>query len=340
MAGTPREWLYVVQESAWKTAMTTPTAWTTSTTYGLANFGGAYVRLGGPNSWTARSRPVGKVETPYGGGFDVPAYVTSDKQENKGTLTLQLTVGQAPFWLSWWLQRITSGTSPWTTTIPNGDLASCTVYHAVISPTDNTIKRQAHVGMKVMDGTLSVSADSTVVTLTLNLEGAAVQGNPFDSSADPTVTPFPNPVDANFPSDPYVFVHSGGSSYFTYGGAVRTAFTELNLKVSNHFARKWYPASYYIGLLNWMGRKTSVSTRLLYPGSPQTDRTNFIQLTSEACSMEMNNGTHGFTVNMNAQNVLDPLEDDLKLNDVFEQTSTSNNMWDPSAGSDLTLTIT
>ena len=341
MAGTPREWLYVVQESAWKTPVMSPTAWTTSTTYGLANFGAAYVRLDGDNKWTPRSRPVGIVKTPYGGGFDVPAYMVSDKQENKGTLTLTLTVGQAPFWLSWWLQRINSGqTAPWTTTVAAGDLASCTIYHAVTSPTDGSIKRQAHLGMKVVDGTLSVSQDSTIVTLTLNVEGSTVQGNPFDSSSDPTTSVFPNPADNNFPTDPYVFVHSGGSNYFTYGGAVRTAFTELNLKVANSFGRKWYPSSYYLSLLNFLGRESSVSTRFIYPGSSQNDRQNYIQLTSESCSVEMNNGSHGFTIGMNAQNVLNPLEDDLKLKDVFEQTSTSNNMWDPSAGSDFTLTIT
>ena len=53
----------------------------------------------------------------------------------------------------------------------------------------------------------------------------------------------------------------------------------------------------------------------------------------------MNNGTHGFTIGMQAQNAITPFEDNLELNDVYMQTSTSNNMWDPSAGKDLALTI-
>ncbi len=52
MAGTPREWVYIVQESAWQTPMTTPVAWTTSGTFGLTHFGAAYVRLDGGNKFT------------------------------------------------------------------------------------------------------------------------------------------------------------------------------------------------------------------------------------------------------------------------------------------------
>ena len=34
-----------------------------------------------------------------------------------------------------------------------------------------------------------------------------------------------------------------------------------------------------------------------------------------------------------------PFEDDLPLNDLYMQSSTENNLWDPSVGSDFTLTI-
>ncbi len=338
MAGTPREWCYIVQESAYLTPATSPTVWTTSTTYGLSHFGAAYVRLDGGNKFTMRARPTGIVDTVYGGGLDVPAYKISDKIECKGQLTLQLTVGQAPFWLSWWLSRIVGGTAPWTTTIPVGDLASCSVYHAV-TRSDASIKRRVYLGTKVDSGTLSVSEGSTIVTLQLNLSASTPQGNQFDSSTDPTSGTFPAPADNNFPIDPYVFINAGGSSYFTYAGAVRTQFTELTLSVQNELARKWY-ANRFLQLLTFVGRKTTLATKLLYPASGQDDRTLYEGLTPESTSIEMNNGTHGFTIGLNAQNVLTPFEDDLPLNDVFMQASTSNNMWDPSAGSDLTLTIT
>jgi hypothetical protein len=339
MAGTPREYLMVVQESAYKTPVNTPTIWTTATSYGLTNFGGAYARLDGGNGFTMRPRPAGIVTVPYGGGFDVPAYMTSDKQECKGQLNLILTVGQAPFWLSWAFARINSGqTSPWTTTQLAGDLASCAVYHAITRP-DGSIKRRVYLGTKVDSATLSVSEGSTLCRLQLNLTASTPQGNQFDASSDPTAGVFPAPADNNFPVDPYVFIHGGGSNYITYGGAVRTQFTELTLTTTNELARRFY-ANRYIQTLNLVGRKTTVATKLLYPLAAQDDRTNYEGLTSESCSIELNNGTHGFTFGLNAQNVLTPFEDDLPLNDLYMQSSTENNLWDPSAGSDFTLTIT
>ena len=266
MAGTPREWVYIVQESAWQTPMTSPAAWTTSSTFGLSNFGAAYVRLDGGNKFTMRARPVGTVTTPCGNGFDVPAYMTSDKQEVKGQLTLQLTVGQSPMWLSWWLSRMVGGTAPWTSTILAGDLASCSVYHA-ITRSDGTIKRTVYLGTKVDSGTLSVSEGSTIVTLALNLSAATKQGNQFDSSADPDGTILPAPADNNFPVDPYVFINAGGSSYITFAGAVRTQFTELTLSVQNELARKYF-ANRYLQLLTFLGarRPSRRSCSILAPG--------------------------------------------------------------------------
>ena len=60
---------------------------------------------------------------------------------------------------------------------------------------------------------------------------------------------------------------------------------------------------------------------------------------SHPCSIQMNNGTHGFTIGMEAQNVLSPFSDDLKMNDLYMQASTSNNLWDPVAGTDLAFTF-
>lgn len=339
MAGSPREYLMIVQESAWKTPVSSPTVWTTATTYGLSNYGAIYVRLDGSNQYTMRSRPVGTVTVPYGGGWDVPAYMTSDKQEVKGQLSVILSVSQAPFLLSWAGVRINSAqTSPWTTTQPVGDLASCSVYHAIVEP-DGSVWRDVCLGTKVEDWALAVSEDSTVARLTLQLAASEKQGNTFDSSSNPTSGTFPAPADNNFPSDPFLFIHAGGASYITYGGSVRTTFTELNIHSANTLARRFY-ANRFIQNLTLVGRKTTVASKLLFPtGGGQTDRGNYESLTSESVSIELNNGTHGFTMGLNAQNVFSPLEDDLPLNDLYMQTSTENNLWDPSAGSDFTLTF-
>ncbi len=338
MSAQIREWVMIVEESAFKTPVVSPTVWTTSTTYGLANASAYYIRLDGGNAFSMRPRPAGAVTVPYGGGFDVPAYMTSDKQECKGQLSLKLCVSQAPFLLNWAFARINSGqTTPWTTTEPAGDLASCSVYHAIARP-DGSVKRRVYLGTKVDSGTVTVTENSTVCSLQLNLSASTPQGNQFDSSTDPTAGTFPSPADNNFPSDPYVFLYAGGTSFITYGGAVRTQFTDLTFTSTNTLARRWY-ANRYLQLLRLTGRKTTTALKLLYPLAAQDDRTLYEGLTSETCSIELNNGTHGFTFGLNAQNVFTPFEDDLALNDLYFQSSTENNMWDPTAGSDFTLTI-
>jgi hypothetical protein len=337
MSAALREFLMIVEESAYKTPVVSPTVWTTGTTYGLANASAHYFRLDGGNAFTMRPRPAGIVTVPYGGGFDVPAYSTSDKQECKGRLSVILSISQAPFLLSWAAQQVNGAqTAPWTTTEPAKDLASCSIYHG-IARSDGSIKRRVYLGAKVDAWTLSVSEQSTVARLNLDLSASTPQGNQFDSSSDPTSGTFASPADNNFPVDPYLFLHAGGTNFVTIGGSVRTAFTELAISSQNTLARRWY-ANRYIQLLRFMGRHTTVATRLLYGPSPD-DRTNYEALASESCSIELGNGTHSVTFGFNAQNVFHPFEDDLPLNDLYMQSSTSMNHWDASAGSDFTLTF-
>jgi hypothetical protein len=338
MAGSPREYLLIVQETAYKTPAVSPTVWTTGTTYGLSNYQALYVRLDQDNAYTVRSRPI-QVDVDYGGGFAIPAYSVSDKQEVKGSLSVILTVGQAPFLLSWAGVRINTGqTAPWTTTLLPGDLISCSVYHAVVEP-DQTVWRTVHLGTKVEEWDFSISEDSQIGRLTLQLVASEEQGNTFDSSSNPTAGTFPAPADNNFPIDPYVFIYAGGASYITYGGSVRTQFTELHINSKNALPRRWY-ATRFISNPQLVGRRTTVATKIIYPsGTSNTDRTNYTTLAAESCSIELNNGTHGVTMNLNAQNILGPFEDDLKNADLYFQASTSNNKWDATAGSDFTLTF-
>ena len=148
-----------------------------------------------------RPRPSGIVRTPYGGGVAIDAYAIADKIACQGQLTIPLSIGQAPFWLSWAGIRIAGGTAPWTTSEPNGDLASCSVYHGIIE-FDGTVKRRVYLGCKVDSWTIACSEASTVATLTMQISGSTPQGNQFDSSADPSSGTFPIPSDNMLPVGP------------------------------------------------------------------------------------------------------------------------------------------
>jgi hypothetical protein len=332
MSAVSREFLMIVKESAFKTPKTTPVVWTQSTTFGVDNADAYYIRLPGDNQFTMRPRPVGIVRTPYGGGVAVTQYAVADKIECRGQLTTPLSIKQAPFLLSWAGVPIVGGTSPWTTTEPAGDLPSCAIYHG-IQNFDGTVKRRLYLGCKVDSWSVACSMDSTVATLTLQVSGSTPQGNQFDSSVDPTATPFPIPTDVQLPVDPFEWIHTGG--HVTIGGAARTAITELTISSQNVLARSFYN-NRFIQYLRFLGRNTTVATRLQYKTSPD-DRTAYEGLATGGLSVGFNDGTHGFTMDLKSQNIFDPFDDDLKLSDTYWQTSTSGNMWDAAAGTDFSL---
>src|SRR5208337_1588369 len=326
-----REFLMLVQESAYKTPVASPVVWPT------ASANTFYIRLDGANVFTMRPRPV-MVAVPYGGGVAIDAFRVSDKIECKGKLITKLYAGPlSQFLLQWAAQQINSGqTSPWTTTEPAGDLASVSIYHA-ITRSDGSIKRRVYLGTKVDGFDVDVSEDGTIATLSMDLSASTPQGNQFDSSTDPSSITFPPPTDSpnQLPINPYVFVHASGG--LTIGSA-RTQFQSIRLSVKNQIARRFW-ANRFVNLMRFVGRATTLEAVNFYAPSPD-DRTSYEGLTTEATSFALNNGTHSIAINMNAASVISQFEDQLPLNDLYTQTMTITNQWAPTAGSDLALTFT
>lgn len=319
-----REFLYIVQESAYKTPLASPVVGTSS----------IYIRLDGSNAMKGRPKPI-TAKVPYGGGLAVNAFTISDKLQTKFTISTLLYASQANFLLQWAGSRINAGqTTPWTTTEPAGDLASCAVYHA-IQRSDGSYKRRVYLGTKVDSWSFEVGEDSTDARLTLSCTASTPQGNQFDSSTDPTALVFPAPTDAQLPTDPFLFIHSSG--LLTIGTA-RAQCSRVKIESKNKFGGKYF-ANRFLQLYRWLGRETSFEADNLYAATPD-DRTAFEGLTAQSVSFELNNTTHTATFTLNAQNVFDSLEDDLKLDDLYFENSSIANQWDNTAGSDLTIATT
>jgi hypothetical protein len=330
-----REFLLLVQESAYKTPVTSPTVYNyTSPPSTPSAF---YIRLDGSNAFTMRPRPM-MVAVPYGGGLASDAFRVADKMECKGRLVTKLYAGPlSQFLLQWAAQTINpTQTLPWTTTEPAADLASVSVYHA-IQRSDGSIKRRVYLGTKVEGWDLEVSEDGTIAMLNLDLLASTPQGNQFDGSTDPTATTFPVPTDSpnQMPINPYVFIHASGG--LTVGSA-RTQFQALKLSSKNQIARRFW-ANRFVNLMRFVGRSTTLEAVNVYASSPD-DRTSYEGLTNETTSVSLNNGTHSITINMNTASVVTTFEDQLPLNDLYTQTMTVTNQWDPTAGSDLALSFT
>jgi hypothetical protein len=324
-----REFLLLVEESAYKVPNASPIYWPTTSANAF------YARLDGANVFTMRPRPV-MVAVPYGGGVAIDAFRVSDKMECKGRLTTKLYAGPfSQFLLNWAGQQINTGqTAPWTTTEPPGDLASVAIYHA-IQRSDGSIKRRVYLGCKVDGWDLDVSEDGTIATLSLDISGSTPQGNQFDSSTDPTSGTFPAPTDTQYPTNPYLFIHA--SSGLTVGTA-RTQFQSLKLSSRNVIARRFW-ANRFVNLMRFVGRSTTLQAVNFYAPTPD-DRTAYEGLTTETTTLELNNGTHTITWTLNTASVMTTFEDQLPLNDLYTQAMTITNQWDPTAGSDLALWFT
>ena len=320
-----REFLYLVQESAYKTPVGSPVVGTSS----------FYVRLDGSNAFTMRPRPV-MVEVPYGGGVAITRFRVSDKLECKGRLQCKLYAGAlSKFLMQWAAQTINAGqTTPWTTTEPAGDLASVAVYHA-IQRSDGTYKRRVYLGTKVDSWSVEVSEDSTIATITLELSASTPQGNQFDSSTDPTAGTFAAPTDAQLPNNPYVFIHA--ASGLTIGSS-RTSFSSVRIGAKNVLARRYW-ANRFVQLMRYVGRSTTLEATQFYLATPD-DRTSYEGLTSLTTSLALSNGTNSITWTLNSTNPFTSLEDQLPLNDLYLQAGTIANEWDDTAGNDFTLAFT
>src|SRR5262249_34384701 len=160
-----REYLLIVKESALNTPMASPVAGTDS----------IYIRLIEGNAFQMYAKPIIE-KIPYGGGYAVTSEAISDHYSVEGSLRTKLYPTQAQLLLDWATTRINSGqTFPWTTTELPGDLASCTVYHAVRQSTGAYNLKQFS-GVKVTNCRIEVSRDGTSAVLSLGLMGSKQVG--------------------------------------------------------------------------------------------------------------------------------------------------------------------
>src|SRR5208282_2662050 len=229
-----REFLLFTEESAYKTPVV-PTTGSTGTLWNnvstATNFNSFYGRLDTGDSFTMRARPV-MVRIPFGGGVNIPAYTVSDKFECKGRYVTKLYAGPfTKFLFLWGSQQVNSlgyvapatiG-SGWASTEAPGNLASVSILHAIQRPQDGSYKCQQYSGVKVDSWDLTMSQDSQIATLTMNLTGASASGNPYDGTVDPTVgttagvapvwgsgvtaTTWAPPATNNLPINPFLFVN-------------------------------------------------------------------------------------------------------------------------------------
>lgn len=323
-----REFLMIVIESAYGTPKATPSAGTEK----------IYIRLDGGNAFTMVGDPQ-MYEVMYGGGRAIPAIMGSDQMQCTGQLTTKFYGSQAVFMTKWMATQVNAAqTSPWTTTEPPDDLASCSVYHAVMR-SDGTYKRIRWAGTKVTNWKVDCSRDSKIATLTLGLQSQKFLGNTFDSSSDPDATEFPAPAESAYPVDPFRFIDLAGN--FSIATS-RTNFSAVSIAAQNATDPRWFE-SRFLMLHRFLGRRSTVDSTFLYKASPD-DLATYQQMTVKALSLTFNNTVNTAVFQFNAANYFTKLTKVLPLDKVYELGWTMTNVWDPTAaagaGADITVSGT
>jgi hypothetical protein len=327
MSQQAKEFLWIVQESALNTPVALPVTWPTTSANAF------YIRLSDGNSFSMIAKPIHQ-KIPYGGGYAVTSEVVSDHYTCEGTLKTQLYGSHAAMLLGWALTR-NDGTNPWTTSEPVGDLASCSVYHAV-RRSDGTYERKVYSGCKVTSCDISVSRSSTTAMLTLGLKACKSAGNQMDGTTDPTSDAFPAPTEVEYPLGPYTFkMTSGGLTV----ASVRTGYEDLSIKVQNALDGRWFETS-FLQVNQFCGRNSTFDATLYLKATPN-DRTAFEAITAQSCALAFTNGVMGqnLTIQFNGQNRITDLPYDLPLNRAFMQKLSLVNLFDQTAGQDISISF-
>lgn len=320
----PYEALWIIKESAYGTEKSAPVAGTDS----------IYIRLAGANRFTPRPVPT-KRKIDFGGGFKVAGYAVSDQWVITGNLEVELCYSQALLLLSWCGVRINNAqTSPWTTTEPIADLASCAIYHAVARSDDGSIKRRRYKGCKVHSWKFTVNPQSGVGMLSLTLMAQKMDGNSVDSTSDPDATAFPLPADTAFPTDPVLFLQttvSAASTALTYCQGI-----EVN--VTNSMDALYFAGSPFIGLDRIRGRSTMVNLDMMMSATPDF-RAQMESLTSQALTVVATNTAKTITLDFKSNVLVDTVSDNLTPGKLFLVSLGNEVQWDTSASADFVVTV-
>jgi hypothetical protein len=317
-----REYAQLTQESAYGVAVATPTRGTDQ----------ICIRLPGPNQQTMRPNPIVQ-PVPYGGGFNIIKDSVSDKTELKGTLTTPLFYSQSKFLLGWALDR-NNGTLPWITTEPLQQFASVTLDHAIMDDT-GTWKRKRYTGVKCDGFKFNMSDEAQYATVSFDIMGGTYQGNTFDSSADPTVTVFPIPVDADFPADFVLWIHTHGG--FTLGAGLRAQYSSLGLTAQHQHDVRYY-ANRFVQVMRSFGSAFEIDADLTLLMTPD-DRGAHDTLAPVTAQLVITDGTHTITFNLFTNNRIKGLDDDTQLAKLYGRKLSLENRYDGTAGNWFALTV-
>jgi hypothetical protein len=199
------------------------------------------------------------------------------------------------------------------------DLPSFSIDNLQVLPVCASVYRR-YTGCKV--GQFTITADQSEGGMYASWKADIMGSTPRTI----TSTDFPTPALSAFPADdPFEFFHIAG--HVTIGGA-RTDIQSLQFTINN-MTKSFPNEARYVSNVGWFGRDVGLSMKLLYKSN--SDRQHYEQGDKQAVSIAFDTGVSTLTLNMQAVNNIDSVEDDLPLDDFFTQTLSLSALVDPAS---------
>jgi hypothetical protein len=317
-----REFARIITESVFGTPTSTPVLDTDYLALRLESPGQLGVRYD-PERWTLND----------GKGMNLLHLTGSERGMPSGRLSMKLYREHAPVILKWIFQQITSGSVPWTQTDRTGDLASCTIQHAIVlEDSGATVERRQHFGNKVRRATLRADNTSDLWTVELDIVGKTSAGLTLDLSTDPDATAFPEPALADFPDNPYTFQDITSLKI----GSTRTEVSSVEITVENTLDPRYFLAR-HPSMIRYISRRITMSATLLYASA--ADRASYENLTAVDSELIVDDGSDSWKLDMFGSPRITTISDQINHDKAHDQVLTITSFLDNTAGTDATLSF-
>jgi uncharacterized membrane protein YeaQ/YmgE (transglycosylase-associated protein family) len=271
------------------------------------------------NAMTVRVKPsFWRITDASRGNRNVRANVA--RKPVNGTLQTYLFPSQA----AWFMDMATGLVG----SDPCYDLPSFTIDHALYADGCLAVYKR-YLGCKI--GQFTLSADQTdqgcLVSVNAQIVGSTV--------AAITSTDLPAQALTAYPSeDPYLFFGLAGNLTVNTS---RTDFQNVNLTVSN-VTKAFMGEQQFSQKVRYFGRTVTFASKFLYKAT--TDRTAYEAGTKQAVSFSFTDGTNTLAIDLKGKNNIEGVEDDIPLDDFAMQSINLLALVDPTAGTDLSYTVT
>lgn len=283
-------------------------------TYGVRNAAPSssdviWVRLAQANPFTMRRVPQRQVIR-SADASNRRRQVVAARTVLAGQLSTLLYPSQDTFWM-----RAAS-------TLTSNDLASYTLDYY------DGVRTLGYLGAKVQTFGITSAAEQDYVPVSVSWIAQQV---------DPTMTVLGQPADGDFPLEvPYEHYETAGQC--SVGGSTLTRYSSATVTFSNVLVGTW-DEEQHITDLYYCGRDVDLTFRAQYLSD--TFRSAFEAQSPLAATVKWSRGggANSITVNCQSRNYIGSITDEIPLDGPSYQAVSFQTFYDPSSGSDVTVTV-